>query len=74
MFVFTLFRLNVTLAGESSLCKIMMMMLHERFRSPLYITINFRITDALKQCNIEIQILFIYLRIKLMSSFSPYFI
>ena len=49
-------------------------MVHERLRSSLYIAINFKVKDALKQCNIGTQVLFIYLRIKLMSSFSPYFI
>jgi len=52
----------------------MMMILHEKFGSPLYITINFRIIDVLEQCNIAIQVLFIYLKIKLMNIFSPYFI
>ena len=51
-----------------------MMMLHEIFRSPFYITINFKVMDALKQCNIGTQVLFIYLRINLMNSFSLYFI
>ena len=47
-----------------------MMMLHERLRSPLYFTINFRVIDALKQYNIETQVFFfIYLRIKLMNNF-----
>ena len=52
----------------------MMMILHEKFGSPLYITINFRIIDVLEQCNIAIQVLFIYLMIELISNFSSYFI
>jgi len=50
-----------------------MMMLYEKFKSPLYIIIKFRAIDTLKQYNIGIHVLFIYLRIKLMSNFLPYF-
>ena len=60
-------------ALQVNVCKVMMMMLQDRFRSPLYITIDFMVIDVLKQCNIGTHGLFIYLRIKLINSFFTIF-